>query len=259
MDEVSETSNDPSARKRQQGESTHTCFAPANPTVQDPMWPQVLDQITRRLVSTAMGTHQNNNSPSLSPAIIESHNANASRRDHMESLQTSPTQRPNNRDTHNTEQTKLAVDRDELSRDHRLGDSEMPHGSTHGSTTEHSCSDKDQSPRHSEWQSLNPTALLAYNGIPPDEDIMPKRVADSERPKSTPLHTVLPNIPAHNDSQPATDHLANPNVTVAPKLTLTPSQTRLSDKHKGADHSPGASANPLANRDTTALAKQKTI
>ena len=163
------------------GNSTdHTGFAPTDPTQQDPSWPRVLVDIVKRLVSTASGT-LTTDTQSLSPANIEPPNADADRRSRTESNpghQHSLPPRPTKRDTHSNDQTLSAGARDELSRDRRLGDSEMP---DHEFPSHSTVTDKVQPPGHSEWQSLKPPALLAHSSSPPDEQPKAKRVADSER------------------------------------------------------------------------------
>ena len=96
---------------------------------------------------------------SLSPASLEPPNAMAGSRTHTESspgFLNGPTERPYNRDNQIDYTHNLADDCDELSHDQRLGDPEMPVGSTNRSAIQHHPKHKAQLLRLSDWQSLIP-------------------------------------------------------------------------------------------------------
>ena len=130
----------------------------------------------------------------------------------------------------------------------------MPHGSTHRSTNDHFCSNKDQPPPPPNG-SPDPSALLAYQGNPPDEHHRAKPVRITVDLKQS-LQILLPIPATHFESQTATDHMANPYATVA---TDTVKSTTIVGSQHQIKHWPSASANSLANQDTTALANQRTL
>ena len=148
----------------------------------------MLDDIVSRLISAARGTPTLiNNSTSLSAAAITEPIPNACACSHSLTESTPGTLDgqsqgdPVNRDIPPTtvdSTPSRAGENCELSFDHCPGDAEMPNGSTHGSTnTVSNRTNKVLPHRHSDRQSPTPSALLAYQSNPPDEDIMPKRVA----------------------------------------------------------------------------------
>ena len=190
------------------GESTPLAFDPLlNPTDENPQWSQILDLLCQRIVSTALVTNTGAEATSLPPTAVELTPT------HVDVILRTPgsmighstghTSRPANRDapniTLNTPRTSELSDCSVCS----LGDLEKPTGPTHGSPHQQDSPNKDRTPsRLSNRQSLIDTALLAHQGNPPDEDIMPKRVADSERPSFTLHQTSNPNVLVTTNAPP---------------------------------------------------------
>lgn len=262
------SANSRQAYETEPGDNAPTEFAPSYPTEQDLNWPKVLENVVLRLVSTVRGTPTPANSQSsLSSAVTEIVQSLTGTQSHPEStpdIMKVPSHRPVNRDTQSNHPHNAGSGHPEPSDVHSQGDSEMPSGSTHGSTTV-TAADKVQLPSHSDRQSPNPTALLAHQGNRLMRTYGPKRVADSERQNHTTNSTH--NICRNNHfppSPPATDNLDIPHATVATKTTHSPSQFQMSKEPEGARDSPqpiqetmGKPNHALANRTSTTLAKQR--
>ena len=167
------------------GESTPIAFAPPDPTQQDLEWPQLLDECRLWLISAVRETNTcAQSTPSLPPSTTEkipiarlcmdkqqtgSHTSSPANRDvipHHDYVDSNRSPPPHVR----------AGDSHDTSGHHCPGDEEMP------PTSDQTPTDKvlpTSTRGHSDRQSP-PTAELAHQGNPPDED-PPKRVAESER------------------------------------------------------------------------------
>ena len=273
----------------ERGESTPHAFAPCNPTPEDPGWPPWLENSIQRLVSavretspprahssappTPPGANVDNTTPT--GTTVEGNTLSA-KDDKVQ-------QRPANRDTHPSgasqpQRPTITIDRDSVTHDtsgeHSPGGQEMRVKDiidTHHKvlpTIEHS----DRQPPNS------PTAWLhAYPSSPPDEDKLPKRVADSERyqQQQDPTRVDLPLPSKHPEerhhksirhSQPRVTAKATTCATVTkPNSSLSP--LRSSTEQEGAQNSCPLSAvteetvdlpvHPPAKHYTIALAQTR--
>ena len=190
------------------GEGTPSRLAPKDPTHQDPQWPEVLAECVERLISAVRETFptraQSTNSnlpssdiPSTTESGVTANRQHGSTQSGNQDNKQSPPNRDHDDNNNNHHLSPTTEERyspttetvsnnssrasgiHDTSGNHSLGDWEMPHltsTSTHQNLPE--------TPGHSRSrQSLNPPTALppAYPSSPPDEDSLPKRVADSER------------------------------------------------------------------------------
>ena len=204
--QVAERQSPPSDNSEQPGESTPTVFAPSDPTQQDLEWPQVLADCLVRLISAWRETTQcPHGTPSLPrPATVPgqasatatgdqqkgsmryTNHSGPPESDHHDHRvahhhHTSVVVAPNVTPTNNSR----AGDPHDIRADHCPGDPEMPHTSISDDTNVNDkvLTEIADHPGHSDdRQSPIPlTAWPTQPGSPPDEDVMPKRVADGRR------------------------------------------------------------------------------
>ena len=177
----------------ERGESTPHAFAPCNPTPEDPGWPPWLENSIQRLISAVRETsppRAHSSAPPTPPgANVDNTTPTGTTVEGniLSAKDNKVQQRPANRDTHPSgasqpQRPTITIDRDSV---------------THGTSGEHSPGGQEMRVKdiidthhkvlptieHSIRQPPNPpTAWLhAYPSSPPDEDKLPKRVADSER------------------------------------------------------------------------------
>ena len=182
------------------GESTPIVFAPGYPTQKDPLdWPQLLADCRQRLISAWRETIERPRGTQSLPGPDTAEPSSAVTGDQaMGSVQTSNNSGLPKRDLHHGShavhvtpnltsiQHARAGDLHDTSADHCPGDPEMPQTSTAsedaGKVYHKVLTDTDNCSGHSDRQSPTPlTTLPTQPGSPPDEDVMPKRVADGRR------------------------------------------------------------------------------
>ena len=183
------------------GESTPIVFAPGYPTQKDPLdWPQLLADCRQRLISAWRETIERPRGTQSLPGPDTAEPSSAVTGDQaMGSVQTSNNSGLPERDLHHGShavhvtpnltsiQHARAGDLHDTSADHCPGDPEMPQTSTAsaedaGKVYHKVLTDTDNCSGHSDRQSPTPlTTLPTQPGSPPDEDVMPKRVADGRR------------------------------------------------------------------------------
>ena len=175
--------------EQEREESTPTTFALQNPAKKDPQWPHRLATVATRIVSTARVVPTDttsllsaNGEQDNTPLSIEQQPVRS-----IAGILNSQNYPLENRDNHQPQLIIRESDRDETSSEHFPGDMEMPPGLTQESANPIST----QSPDTMALQPAvtePPSAQLAHCSAPPDEDVMPKPVADSERINSNPPH-----------------------------------------------------------------------
>ena len=239
------------------GEGTPSRLAPEDPTHQDPGWPEVLADCVEPLISAVRetsSTRAQSTRPSLPsdtskdtpPSVTENQQGSnlpvkdsgglerPPNRDHHPSSSSSTLQRSNN----NTPTDNRACGTHDTSGDHCLGDWEMPKA-----TTAKTHKILPQKPAwHSDRQSLNPPTAWphAHTSSPPDEDSLPKRVADSERYHKQHNPTRQGLCPSTNNRKSNTIHIsAQHSVTVKAhtSATVTPHSLPNSSQHLGKEWS----------------------
>ena len=235
----------------------------------------MLEEIAMRLVSTARlvpnFTHSETSLPSANEQQSEASLSMESQTGSTPGTVTGQNQPLANRDSHHAHQTLRACDRYDTSDDHCLGDPEMPEGPTHRSSH---VTQNLQSPDTMALRSAvtePPSAVLAQQSSPPDEDFKPKHVADSERIHITSSPQQLTNNPIDHSPIPpeATVNLDTNHSTVAPNsssplshngLSTEPEGTPLGDPRLALSGEPaGMPVHPKANRQHRALAKQRIL
>ena len=258
------------------GEGTPSRLAPEDPTHQDPGWPEVLADCVERLISAVRETsltRAQSTRPSLPsdtskdtpPSVTENQQGSnlpvkdsgglerPPNRDHHPS--SSPTlQRSNN----NTPTDNRASGTHDTSGDHCLGDWEMPKA-----TTAKTHKILPQKPAgHSDRQSLNPPTAWphAHTSSPPDEDSLPKRVADSERYHKQHNPTRQGLRPTTNNCKPIDhDHCSISSHGGGPhqcnRDTTLPAQFLLNIKFRqGMEHGEAqSSSRPTAPEETVGM------
>lgn len=169
------------------GESTPNVLAPGDPTRKDHDWPRLLADCLERLISAWRETAQcpRGTSSLPGPATAEAsavtgdpqigsepnNNCGSRKRD----LHGRHTVAPNTTPIHRVR----AGDLHDISADHSPGDPEMPRTVT---SSNHKVLIDTDNRGHSDRQSPSPlTTWPTQQGSPPDEDVMPKRVADGRR------------------------------------------------------------------------------
>ena len=255
------------------GEGTPSRLAPEDPTHQDPGWPEVLADCVERLISAVRetsSTRAQSTRPSLPsdtskdtpPSVTENRQGSnlpvkdsgglerPPNRDHHPS--SSPTlQRSNN----NTPTDNRAGGTHDTSGDHCLGDWEMPKA-----TTAKTHKILPQKPAwHSDRQSLNPPTAWphAHTSSPPDEDSLPKRVADSERYHKQHNPTRQGLRPTTNNCKPTTITAQSPvTVEAHTSATVTPHFLPNSSLtfRQGMEHGEAqSSSRPTAPEETVGM------
>ena len=235
------------------GESTPIAFAPNDPMNENHSWSLVLDTIVKRMISAARETPTGTIATSLPPTVAEQStvptSVNRSQHGSTPGHPNGPPNRPVKRDTPNqlTINTTRTSDSNDTSLNCSLGDPEKPKGPINGSPHQFTNPDKDRQQRLSDRQSPTNTAVLAHQGNPPDEDFMPKRVADSERPHPLPDPHYDPN---QRTSNITTAPPPPPNAVTGTQYTTALNIHSSPQSRSRTDYTEGYHPRPTAPEET---------
>ena len=273
----------------ERGESTPHAFAPCNSTHEDPEWPPWLENSIFRLISAVREMspppRAHSSAPTNPPSVTVDHTtptctAGDGNTESAEDQTEQP--RPAKRDTHPPETIQSQKSNTNKIRDSETHDTSEHHFPGGPEMLNNHTIDKQHkvlpTVEHSDRQPLNPpTAWLhAHRSSPPDEDILPKRVADSERyQQQSPTGITLPSASTYPEEQHHQLTQNKPMVTTkaATPATVTKPDSSLPPLRSSTEHTEGASHCPLstvaedtvespvhqpAKHDTLALALTKT-
>ena len=273
----------------ERGESTPHAFAPGNSTHEDPEWPPWLENSIFRLIlavrETSPPPRAHSSAPTNPPSVtVDNTTPTCTAGDgNTESAEDQTEQpRPANRDTHPPETIQSQKSNTNKIRDSETHDTSEHHFPGGPEMLNNHTIDKQHkvlpTVEHSDRQPLNPpTAWLhAHRSSSPDEDILPKRVADSERyQQQSPTRITLPPASTYPEEQHHQLTQNKPMVTTkaATPATVTKPDSSLPPLRSSTEHTEGASHCPLstvaedtvespvhqpAKHDTLALALTKT-
>ena len=196
----------------ERAESTPHAFTPCNSTHEDPQWPPWLENSIFRLISAVRETspppRAHSSAPTNPPSVMVDHATPTctAGEGNTESAEDQP--RPANRDTHPPETIQSQENTTNIIRDSETHDT-SEHHFPGGPEMLNNHTDKQQkvlptTVEHSNRQPPSPATawLHAHRSSPPDVDILPKRVAGSERyQQQSPTRIALPPTSIYPEEQ----------------------------------------------------------